>query len=278
MLIVITMVLNQRVQLIGQNSREYKMYYPVELQGAWSTFMNSNAVWVDNYENAYENIEQTLSFTFTASYSGEYIFEYSADDQGSLILDDNSVASFTSFGSFRTSEKTILNLNKGKHKGKLLFLNSLGGRKKWRDNPAGIALKISDKSGKVLFSTRDQSVIGMRMKEYDTVTLQVIEYSCGDCCYITFKDVNSGEHYHKDHFDKITIDNNIIDEIATIHYDNSEDSELDKFNMFYTAYIQYRRPQYHPVSKHDEWGCSPAPLSKRDKTKYWMINRIVRKR
>ena len=274
-LFAMTMGLIQSTQLIGQNSREYRIYYPVELQGAWSRFMNSNAVWVDNYQNAHEDIEHSLTFSFNASYSGEYVFEYAADNHGSLIIDGIRM---TSFSSFNASEKSMISLKKGQHKGKLLFSNAIQGGKGWWNNPAGVAMVISDKFGNVMFTTRDQSVIGLRMKEHDTVTLQIVEYSCGDCCYFTFKEVNTGESFDMYNFDKKNKDDALFDDISNLYYNNDEDSDLQKYNMYYTAYIQYRRPEYHPVSKYDEYSCSPEPLSKRDKTKYWMINKLVRKR
>jgi hypothetical protein len=273
-LFAMTMGLIQSTQLIGQNSREYRIYYPVELQGAWSRFMNSNAVWVDNYQNAHEDVEHSLTFSFNASYAGDYVFEYAADNHGSLIIDGIRMASFSSFNA---SEKSIISLKKGQHKGKLLFSNAIQGGKGWWNNPAGVAMVISDKFGNVMFTTRDQSVIGLRMKKFDTVTLQITEYSCGDCCYLTFKDVVSGDEYYKDHFDTKSKYYDELSKIADVYYRNVEDEDLQKRNMFYTAYIEYRRPEYKDRRSFDEWGCFPEPLSKKDKTKSWMINNLVRK-
>ena len=278
MFIGLILLFIQTISLFAQNSREYRLYHPVELNGAWSSFMNTHAVWVDNAQLAKEGIGYHLTFSFHVSTSGIYIFECAADNSGTLIVDGETISDFSSFHS---SEKYSIYLKKGKHSGRVNFSNALQGSHEWQHNPAGVALTITDKTGKTIFSTRDQSVIGYKFKDKDTITLKLLGYECGDCCMSTFVNIESEEYYElDDNFDRKTKRHDIFDRIQELYYDNNEDPDFSKYNMYYTAIIEYRRPDYALVLfdiNCPECTCK-VPLSKKDKTKLWMINSIYRKR
>jgi len=266
----------QTISLFAQNSREYRLYHPVELNGAWSSFMNTHAVWVDNAQLAKEGIGYHLTFSFHASTSGIYIFECAADNSGILIVDGEEISNFSSFHS---SEKYSIYLKKGKHSGRVNFSNALQGSHEWQHNPAGVALTITDNTGKKIFSTRDKSIIGFKFKDKDTILLQLISFEFGDCSHPIFKEVNGTSEFNEDNFDKKSQNRDIFFEITDIYYNMNQDTDFIHKNMFYIAYIEYRRPDYNRVYYLDCEGCTcQEPLPKNDKRRLWMINSIYRKR
>jgi hypothetical protein len=266
----------QSISLSAQNSREYRLYHPVELNGAWSNFMNTYAVWIDDAQLAKEGIGYHFTFSFNASNSGIYTFECAADNSGTLIVDGETISDFSSFHS---SEKYSIYLKKGKHSGRVNFSNALQGSHEWQYNPAGVALKITDYTGKTIFSTRDQSVIGYKFKDKDTILLQLISFEFGDCSHPIFKEVNGTSEFSEKNFDKKSQNRDIFFEITDLYYNMNQDTDFIHKNMFYIGYIEYRRPDYNRVYYWDCEGCTcQEPLPKNDKRRLWMINSIYRRR
>lgn len=77
-----------------------------------------------------------------------------------------------------------------------------------------------------------------------TVTLELLDYSCGDNCYIDFKDVSTGEVYNYDNIDEKTDDAGILSEISG-EYDDlmSENSsgKMRSVGKLYTAELVYKK-------------------------------------
>lgn len=53
-----------------------------------------------------------------------------------------------------------------------------------------------------------------KLGDTKTITLELLDYSCGDNCYIDFKDVSTGEVYNYDNIDEKTDDAGILSEIS----------------------------------------------------------------
>lgn len=117
--------------------------FPVTLNYAWNSFMNTYAVWVSDSYAPYGSIE-TFSRNWVAPYTGSYTLEISADNYGELYVDGSfigSTSSFTSTATFSfsaTSGSKILKIN----------TRNDGG-------PAGVAAVIKNQSGTVIWTTRD---------------------------------------------------------------------------------------------------------------------------
>lgn len=126
-------------------------YYAVH-HGAWGTFMNENAVWIDNMVLCHEGTPKELHFTTPKLESGLYEFEIAADDNAELYIDEEKVTSFSSFGS---SEKFKMKLEKGIHEIKVVLQNIVLSKTNWIDNAIGAAIVIRDQKNKVVLTSRD---------------------------------------------------------------------------------------------------------------------------
>ena len=103
-----------------------------------------------------------------------------------------------------------------------------------------------------------------------TVTLELLDYSCGDNCYIDFKDVSTGEFYNYDNIDEKTDDAGIISEVSS-EYDEliSENGtgQLKSIGKLYTAELVYRKVRV--------WISTPYGRKETKKwTKTWIMKKI----
>lgn len=109
--------------------------------GAWSSFMNTYAVWPAASDSV---SSYTVYRMFTAPYNGTYNFRFSADNSGTLYVNDQLLASATGFG---TAPPLVpLTLDAGTHRIKMIVANAGG--------PGGFAMTIEDSKGGLLWDTR----------------------------------------------------------------------------------------------------------------------------
>jgi len=98
------------------------------------------------------------------------------------------------------------------------------------------------------------------------VTLKLLSYSCGDLCYIEFKDTSSGVAYDFENIDGKTKDNGIVAGIQGAYYDNGE-SDGKLVGKTYKAVLEFRKTD---VMSYD--GEFPRKTGK--KKSKWMINTL----
>lgn len=118
-------------------------YYPVSLSYAWSSFMNSYAVWTYPDGVSPVGISIYSSRIFTASYSGNYTFEVQADNHVRVYVDGTQVISSDDFHSSTTG---TVYMSQGTHTLGFSALNDGG--------PAGFAMTIKDTGNNILWTTR----------------------------------------------------------------------------------------------------------------------------
>lgn len=96
----------------------------------------------------------------------------------------------------------------------------------------------------ILFVCFAVEVKSQKLGATKTVTLELLDYSCGDNCYIDFKDVSTGEFYNYDNIDEKTDDAGILSEISG-EYDDlmSENSsgKMRSVGKLYTAELVYKK-------------------------------------
>jgi alpha-tubulin suppressor-like RCC1 family protein len=113
---------------------------------AWGQFMND---WSINYGN----INTVGTFEFTTSIhipiSGTYNFQYAADNLGSYSIAGQTWTSSNNFGS---SSNISITLTAGTH---VLVASYINEPHPNPDNPSGIAIKITDESNNVIWTTLD---------------------------------------------------------------------------------------------------------------------------
>ena len=118
-------------------------FYPVSLNYAWSSFMNSYAVWTNVDGVTPVNTYVTSRRLFTAPYSGNYNVLISADNGVSVYIDGNLIGSSSDYTSTSTYTTSMSQAN---HVITFVAINTGG--------PAGFAVVIEDTGNNVLWSTR----------------------------------------------------------------------------------------------------------------------------
>ena len=118
-------------------------FYPVTLSYAWSSFMNSYAVWTNPDSVTPVNQYVVSSRVFTAPYTGSYTILISADNGVSLYIDGDSVASSSDY---TTTSSYTVSLDAGNRILTFSAINTGG--------PAGFAAVIEDTSSNILWTTR----------------------------------------------------------------------------------------------------------------------------
>ena len=114
-------------------------YYPVSLSYAWSSFMNSFAVWSNQGDSF------TSTRMFVVPTSGNYTFEYQADNYLAIYVDGSLVGTTTSYQNSTTATVALAQGNRA-----LSFTaQNYGG-------PAGFAVTIKNGSGTIVWSTLSQ--------------------------------------------------------------------------------------------------------------------------
>jgi len=113
---------------------------------AWGQFMND---WSINYGNI--NTIGTFQFTTAIDIptSGTYNFQYAADNLGSYSIAGQTWTSSNNFGS---SSNISITLTAGTH---VLVASYINEPHPNPDNPSGIAIKITDESNNVIWTTLD---------------------------------------------------------------------------------------------------------------------------
>jgi hypothetical protein len=130
--------------------------FPVELNYAWSRFMNTYAVWTTNFGAAPGDL-QTVDRVFFASYSGTYYIQAQADN--SLELRINGITRYTTNDFSSATPPTIsVTLSAGRNIITCLAQN-FGGTSNWYSNPAGWAVTIRDTSGNLVWDTRTYRLV-----------------------------------------------------------------------------------------------------------------------
>lgn len=127
--------------------------YPVSYPPAWSSFMDTYAVWVDTGVNAFAGVSQTYYRSFTASYTGSYTFTYQADNELTLYVDDVTVGTSVSYNGLPST--TSITLAAGQHLLRFVaenISNNTSGA--WIDNPAGWAVTVSNTNNSVIWDSR----------------------------------------------------------------------------------------------------------------------------
>ena len=118
-------------------------FYPVSLSYAWSSFMNSYAVWTNPDGVSPVNLYVSSRRVFTAPYTGSYTILISADNGASVYVDGELVggsSDYTSTASYTTS------MSQGNRILTFVAINTGG--------PAGFATVIEDSGNNVLWTTR----------------------------------------------------------------------------------------------------------------------------
>ena len=127
--------------------------YPVSYPPAWSSFMDTYAVWVDPGVNAFAGVSQTYYRSFTAPYTGSYTFTYQADNELTLYVDDVTVGTSVSYNGLPSTSS--ITLAAGQHLLRFVaenISNNTSGA--WIDNPAGWAVTISNTNSSVIWDSR----------------------------------------------------------------------------------------------------------------------------
>lgn len=128
--------------------------YPVTYPPAWSSFMDTYAVWVDSGIDALAGATQTIYRNFTPAVSGTYTISYQADNQLNLYINDVNIGTSTDYShppstvtyTFVGGQTYILKFEA------LNVSNSTNGT--WIANPAGWAVIITNPSNQVVWDTK----------------------------------------------------------------------------------------------------------------------------
>ena len=118
--------------------------FPVTDYDAWSSFMNSYAVWVSVDGFSPVGYNTTFTRTFNAPTTGNYTFEFSGDNYIEVYVDEVLVGTSSSFTS---TSSVVKHLSQGNRVIKIVGLNQGG--------PAGLAVAIANPSNTIIWSTRD---------------------------------------------------------------------------------------------------------------------------
>jgi hypothetical protein len=122
----------------------------------------------------------------------------------------------------------------------------------------------------IVVLTFNQSAIAQKIGDKKSATLQLKDYSCGDNCYIEFKDVYTGESYDFHNIDDKTDDDGILSDISN-EYDAIESGtatgEMRSIGKLYNVEFEYKK-----VRKWVETEYGPKESKKWTKT--WIMKRI----
>jgi len=112
---------------LGLHNTNPTRYPRVSLDGRWTSFLNTNGIWVNPDANPWEDV-----FTVNIPYTGFYTFEWSVDDTIIWRVDGQDIN--TESGGFRNIFATSVQINKGTH--------TIGWRAFNARGPRGFAFRI----------------------------------------------------------------------------------------------------------------------------------------
>jgi lysophospholipase L1-like esterase len=128
--------------------------YKTTFGAPWGAFMQTYAVWPANPTItgtiSYPlGLPLTTKYKFVASAAGTYTIDFSADNNGSVLIDGVPVVSGVGFSSVGPSQSVPVVLSQGEHVITLVISNDyLAGI-----NPAGIAVRILNPVSNIIWST-----------------------------------------------------------------------------------------------------------------------------
>ena len=100
-----------------------------------------------------------------------------------------------------------------------------------------------------------------------TVTVELMNYECGDFCYLEWKDMSTGDTYGLEQVDEKTKGQKYLEDIQKTYYDNGENI-ASMIGARYQLMLEFR------VSAVYEYVSPDEPPVKTGKKKQWMINQI----
>jgi hypothetical protein len=103
-----------------------------------------------------------------------------------------------------------------------------------------------------------------------TVTVELMNYECGDFCYLEWKDMSTGDTYGLEQVDEKTKGKKYLEDIQKTYYDNGENI-TSMIGARYLLMLEYRMYDVYEYFSTDE------PPVKTGRKKKWMINNIQKK-
>jgi hypothetical protein len=100
-----------------------------------------------------------------------------------------------------------------------------------------------------------------------TITVELMNYECGDFCYLEWKDMSTGDSYGLEQVDEKTKGQKYMEDIQKTYYDNGENIASMIGNR-YMLMLEYRMYDVYEYFSTDE------PPVKTGRKKQWMINQI----
>ena len=157
--------------------------------GAWSTWMNTYAVWVgqstdtNNLAGAYISVQEPLVISTGATYT----FYYLSDNAMSIVVDSSILANtLPNSGNFNacifnsaTPCSISTYLSAGTHQLNITGYNTPNGATLWTSNPAGFATIVKDSANNIVFNLR--SLVGTTSYYCPNGTYSTLDGMCH--CY-----------------------------------------------------------------------------------------------